>query len=104
MLDPTRSQAHHPLFQVALFFQNMSQDALELSGLEVSGLEFDAGIAKFDLQLTLAPRIEDTHRIWHVRRVRIRHRPIRRVDHSWICRSVHQDPRAGGRGSVDHRG
>ena len=61
VLDPTRSQAHHPLFQVALFFQNMSQDALELSGLEVSGLEFDAGIAKFDLQLTLAPRIEDTH-------------------------------------------
>ncbi|GCB55426.1 non-ribosomal peptide synthetase [Rhodococcus erythropolis] len=59
VLDPTRSQAHHPLFQVALFFQNMSQDALELSGLEVSGLEFDAGIAKFDLQLTLAPRVED---------------------------------------------
>ncbi|WP_328600083.1 condensation domain-containing protein, partial [Rhodococcus sp. (in: high G+C Gram-positive bacteria)] len=29
VLDPTRSQAHHPLFQVALFFQNMSQDALE---------------------------------------------------------------------------
>ncbi|MDV8129217.1 MULTISPECIES: non-ribosomal peptide synthetase, partial [unclassified Rhodococcus (in: high G+C Gram-positive bacteria)] len=58
VLDPTRSQAHHPLFQVALFFQNMSQDALELSGLEVSGLEFDAGIAKFDLQLTLAPRVE----------------------------------------------
>ncbi|WP_341514139.1 amino acid adenylation domain-containing protein [Rhodococcus qingshengii] len=59
VLDPTRSQAHHPLFQVALFFQNMSQDALELSGLEVSGVEFDAGIAKFDLQLTLAPRVED---------------------------------------------
>ncbi|MGR6522271.1 amino acid adenylation domain-containing protein [Rhodococcus erythropolis] len=59
VLDPTRSQAHHPLFQVALFFQNMSQDALELSGLEVSGLEFDAGIAKFDLQLTLASRVED---------------------------------------------
>ncbi|MDV6277719.1 amino acid adenylation domain-containing protein [Rhodococcus erythropolis] len=59
VLDPTRSQAHHPLFQVAMFFQNMSQDALELSGLEVSGLEFDAGIAKFDLQLTLAPRVED---------------------------------------------
>jgi len=58
VLDPTRSQAHHPLFQVALFFQNMSQDALELSGLEVSGLEFDAGIAKFDLQLTIAPRVE----------------------------------------------
>ncbi|MGC0365274.1 amino acid adenylation domain-containing protein [Rhodococcus sp. 27YEA15] len=61
VLDPTRSQAHHPLFQVALFFQNMSQDALELSGLEVSGLEFDAGIAKFDLQLTLAPRVSDAH-------------------------------------------
>ncbi|MDI9916927.1 non-ribosomal peptide synthetase [Rhodococcus sp. IEGM 1379] len=58
VLDPARSQAHHPLFQVALFFQNMAGEALELPGLRVS--EFDAGIdiAKFDLQLTASP-IED---------------------------------------------
>ncbi|UEL34888.1 amino acid adenylation domain-containing protein [Rhodococcus sp. C1] len=58
VLDPARSQAHHPLFQVALFFQNMAGDALELPDLRVS--EFDAGIdiAKFDLQLTASP-VED---------------------------------------------
>ncbi|WP_139148577.1 condensation domain-containing protein, partial [Rhodococcus erythropolis] len=55
VLDPARSQAHHPLFQVALFFQNMAGDALELPDLRVS--EFDVGIdiAKFDLQLTASP-------------------------------------------------
>ncbi|WP_328799570.1 condensation domain-containing protein, partial [Rhodococcus sp. T7] len=54
ILDPVRSQARHPLFQVALFFQNMAQTSLELPGLRVSGVDFDAAVAKFDLQLTLA--------------------------------------------------
>nr|WP_166501996.1 non-ribosomal peptide synthetase [Rhodococcus erythropolis] len=56
VLDPARSQAHHPLFQVALFFQNMADDALELPGLRVSGFDAGVDIAKFDLQLTAAPR------------------------------------------------
>ncbi|NMM92544.1 non-ribosomal peptide synthetase, partial [Rhodococcus sp. SRB_17] len=52
-IDPVRSQAHHPLFQVALTFQNLGQSALELPGLTVGGVEFDAAVAKFDLQFTL---------------------------------------------------
>nr|WP_081505298.1 non-ribosomal peptide synthetase [Nocardia cyriacigeorgica] len=54
-LDPVRSQAHHPLFQVALFFQNMTPPALELPGLSVQAVEFDGAVAKFDLQLTITP-------------------------------------------------
>ncbi len=54
-LDPVRSQAHHPLFQVALFFQNMAAPALDLPGLSVEAVEFDDAVAKFDLQLTIAP-------------------------------------------------
>ncbi|TLF82504.1 non-ribosomal peptide synthetase [Nocardia cyriacigeorgica] len=54
-LDPVRSQAHHPLFQVALFFQNMTAPALDLPGLSVEAVEFDGAVAKFDLQLTIAP-------------------------------------------------
>ncbi|MFD3813435.1 condensation domain-containing protein, partial [Rhodococcus sp. NPDC058639] len=54
VLDPARSQARHPLFQVMLAFQNMADAHLELPGLSVSGVDFDAQIAKFDLQLTLS--------------------------------------------------
>ncbi|WP_083873953.1 non-ribosomal peptide synthetase [Nocardia paucivorans] len=56
VLDPVRSQAHHPLFQVALFFQNLDMPQLELPGLSASPLDFDAAIAKFDLQLNIVPR------------------------------------------------
>ncbi|MGY1949157.1 amino acid adenylation domain-containing protein, partial [Nocardia asiatica] len=56
VLDPVRSQAHHPLFQVALFFQNMNQAELELPGLSVGAVEFDGAMAKFDLQLTITPQ------------------------------------------------
>ncbi|MBF6327637.1 amino acid adenylation domain-containing protein [Nocardia transvalensis] len=56
VLDPVRSQAHHPLFQVALFFQNMDRPRLELPGLTASAVEFDGAVAKFDLQLTVVPR------------------------------------------------
>ncbi|WP_280328870.1 non-ribosomal peptide synthetase, partial [Nocardia wallacei] len=59
VLDPVRSQAHHPLFQVALFFQNMDKPTLELPGLSAAAVEFDGAIAKFDLQLTVVPHEED---------------------------------------------
>ncbi|MFJ7624599.1 condensation domain-containing protein, partial [Rhodococcus erythropolis] len=52
-LDPVRSQAHHPLFQVALTFQNLGQTSLDMPGLRAAAVEFDAALAKFDLQLTL---------------------------------------------------
>ncbi|WP_438943990.1 amino acid adenylation domain-containing protein [Nocardia blacklockiae] len=56
VLDPVRSQAHHPLFQVALFFQNMDKPRLELPGMTAAAIAFDGAIAKFDLQLTVIPR------------------------------------------------
>ncbi|PXX66691.1 non-ribosomal peptide synthase protein (TIGR01720 family)/amino acid adenylation domain-containing protein [Nocardia tenerifensis] len=58
VLDPVRSQAHHPLFQVALFFQNMSKAQVELPGLSAQAVEFDGAVAKFDLQLTVVPKSE----------------------------------------------
>ncbi|NMN96346.1 amino acid adenylation domain-containing protein [Nocardiaceae bacterium YC2-7] len=54
ILNPVRSAAHHPLFQVALFFQNMERPTLELPGLTVGGVDFDGAAAKFDLQLTVS--------------------------------------------------
>ncbi|MDE1671886.1 non-ribosomal peptide synthetase, partial [Nocardia gipuzkoensis] len=58
VLDPVRSQAHHPLFQVALFFQNMSRPEITLPGLSARVVELDGAVAKFDLQLTVAPEAE----------------------------------------------
>ncbi|MBF5002532.1 amino acid adenylation domain-containing protein, partial [Nocardia sp. BSTN01] len=46
-------QARHPLFQVMLAFQNIRHASLELPGLSVNGIDYDARLAKFDLQLTL---------------------------------------------------
>nr|WP_245545701.1 non-ribosomal peptide synthetase [Nocardia higoensis] len=55
LLDPARSMARHPLFQVMLTFQNMSHTELRLPGLTASALELGAPPAKFDLELTLVP-------------------------------------------------
>ncbi len=54
VLNPARSQARHPLFQVALGFQNLGQTSLELPGLSVTSMDADVAIAKFDLQFTFA--------------------------------------------------
>ncbi|WP_246872436.1 non-ribosomal peptide synthetase [Rhodococcus sp. DMU1] len=59
VLDPPRSQARHPLFQVMLTFQNLPQSALELPDLSISGVEFDTAIAKFDLQVTVAEQLSE---------------------------------------------
>ncbi|MFD4354980.1 amino acid adenylation domain-containing protein [Nocardia sp. NPDC058518] len=55
LLDPVRSQAHHPLFQVALFFQNLDLPNLRLPGLDATAVEFGGAVARFDLQLTIVP-------------------------------------------------
>uniref|UniRef100_UPI0024571DFC non-ribosomal peptide synthetase n=1 Tax=Nocardia cyriacigeorgica TaxID=135487 RepID=UPI0024571DFC len=54
VLNPARSQARHPLFQVALFMQNLGPLTLELPGLTVETVDFGAEFAKFDLQLTIS--------------------------------------------------
>ncbi|MGW5450480.1 amino acid adenylation domain-containing protein [Nocardia sp. NPDC003979] len=59
LLDPARSTARHPLFQVMLAFQNMARTALELPGMTVSGVDLSIPFAKFDLQFEM---VEDTDR------------------------------------------
>ncbi|MEV6135891.1 amino acid adenylation domain-containing protein [Nocardia sp. NPDC051990] len=51
VLNPVRSTARHPLFQVGLSFQNLAQSSLELPGLTVSGVGIDTQVAQFDLNL-----------------------------------------------------
>ncbi|GGG23273.1 hypothetical protein GCM10007304_41350 [Rhodococcoides trifolii] len=56
-VDPPRSRAHHPVFQVALSFQNIGVAAAELDGVDVEILDDDTEVAEFDLHMTLV----DTH-------------------------------------------
>ncbi|HEX9937850.1 MAG TPA: amino acid adenylation domain-containing protein, partial [Longimicrobium sp.] len=55
LVQPARSMAHTPLFQVMLSWQNASEDRLELSGLTLGGVGPAPSqvAAKFDLSLSL---------------------------------------------------
>src|SRR6202166_3195171 len=50
-LVPQRSMNTSPLFQVMFTFQNIPKQIFEISGLEMEELEFETGIAKFDLSV-----------------------------------------------------
>ena len=50
-LRPERHRGHAPFFQVALILQNTPKQSPRLPGLDVEELEFDRGMAKFDLTL-----------------------------------------------------
>ncbi|MBD0322357.1 MAG: amino acid adenylation domain-containing protein, partial [Aldersonia sp.] len=54
VLNPVRSQARHPLFQVMLAFQNLGKTTFELPGLTVGSVDIEAELAKFDLSITIA--------------------------------------------------
>nr|WP_267898529.1 non-ribosomal peptide synthetase [Actinomadura sp. WAC 06369] len=53
VLNPARSLARHPLFQVMLTLQNNPEASVELPGLTVAVEPVDAGVAKFDLEFLL---------------------------------------------------
>ncbi|MFE3360769.1 AMP-binding protein, partial [Streptomyces californicus] len=50
-LDPPRSTARHPLFQVGLSFQNVDHATLELPGLRIAPVPADLAVSQFDLHL-----------------------------------------------------
>ncbi|MFC3998912.1 amino acid adenylation domain-containing protein [Nocardiopsis sediminis] len=52
-LNPARSLARHPLFQVMLAYQTLPADALRLGDLGVAPEDASTGEAKFDLSLDL---------------------------------------------------
>ncbi|MCZ4076318.1 non-ribosomal peptide synthase/polyketide synthase [Rhodococcus sp. H36-A4] len=62
VLNPTRSQARHPLFQVMLSFENLTRTHVDLPGLSVDSVALDAEVAKFDLQLNVVESIGDDGR------------------------------------------
>ncbi|MGW3210312.1 non-ribosomal peptide synthase/polyketide synthase, partial [Streptomyces sp. NPDC001135] len=53
VLNPARSLARHPLFQVMLAFQNNAEATLDLDGLRAEPLALTLSAAKFDLLFSL---------------------------------------------------
>ncbi|OZM72919.1 non-ribosomal peptide synthetase [Amycolatopsis antarctica] len=58
VLNPVRSAAHHPLFQVMLAVQNNAGLTVDMPGLDVEPEVFHNGVAKFDLTFTLDERTD----------------------------------------------
>ncbi|MFK0026629.1 amino acid adenylation domain-containing protein, partial [Streptomyces sp. NPDC090798] len=53
VLNPARSMARHPLFQVMLAFQNVAEPDLALPGLSVRPEPTTGAVSKFDLSISL---------------------------------------------------
>ena len=60
VLNPVRSTARHPLFQVGLSFQNLGLTAMELPGLSLSAVDFDTRLSQFDLHLIVSDTYDTT--------------------------------------------
>ena len=58
--DPERSQAWHPLVQVLFSFQNVGSTSFDLPDLSITAVDFDAAVAKMDLQVTVGERSSET--------------------------------------------
>ncbi|MGW6694196.1 amino acid adenylation domain-containing protein, partial [Rhodococcus sp. NPDC054953] len=56
VVNPVRSTARHPLFQIGFSFQNQEAASLELPGLTVSGVDYTSNLTQFDLHLVVTDR------------------------------------------------
>ncbi|MEN3615862.1 amino acid adenylation domain-containing protein, partial [Plantactinospora sp. ZYX-F-223] len=56
LLNPARSLARHPLFQVMLSLQNTPEASIQLPGLSLSAVAGAADVAKFDLSFAMGER------------------------------------------------
>jgi len=63
-LQPTRNLSHSPLFQVMFVLQNNETAQLALPGLDITAMEMDYPIAKFDLTLNVAEQDGQLHCAW----------------------------------------
>ncbi|MFC5825233.1 amino acid adenylation domain-containing protein, partial [Nonomuraea insulae] len=56
VLNPQRSTAHHPLFQVALVLQPESEEDFDVPGLQIHDEDVGTGTSRFDMMLSLTER------------------------------------------------
>ncbi|WP_062218182.1 non-ribosomal peptide synthetase [Streptomyces sp. NBRC 109706] len=58
-INPARSMAHNPLFQVLLVLQNNDPEDLRLPGLDATRVPFEHRVAKFDLSVQFVEHLDD---------------------------------------------
>ena len=63
-LQPERSISHTPLMRVMLVLQNAPMSTIKLSGLQLSLIETDNEVAKFDLMLELTETEDGLRGLW----------------------------------------
>ncbi|MGW4284539.1 amino acid adenylation domain-containing protein [Nocardia sp. NPDC004750] len=56
VLNPERSTARHPLFQVGFSFHNQAEADFSLDGLTATAADFESEVAQFDLHLIVTDR------------------------------------------------
>ncbi|HSK76486.1 MAG TPA: amino acid adenylation domain-containing protein, partial [Thermoanaerobaculia bacterium] len=66
-LSPERSLAHTPLFQVMLILQNVERSGVRVGDLELSPFGAEAGVAKFDLLLSVTEEDGELHGLFEYR-------------------------------------
>ncbi|MEV4125728.1 amino acid adenylation domain-containing protein [Nocardia sp. NPDC049707] len=59
-IDPPRSPGRHPLFQVMLTLENISEPVLELPGVRLTVIDPTAEPAKFDLSLSVREKVAES--------------------------------------------
>ncbi|PXW23818.1 UNVERIFIED_CONTAM: phosphopantetheine binding protein, partial [Williamsia faeni] len=59
-LNPERSLAYHPIFQVGFSFQNLAPVRFELPGLVVEALDVEVPDAKYELMLSVGDGVGDS--------------------------------------------
>ncbi|WP_406230182.1 amino acid adenylation domain-containing protein [Nocardia sp. NBC_01009] len=57
VLNPRRSIAWHPLYQVGFSFENLAPARFTLPGLELAAIDIDTGVSQFDLHLHIGEDI-----------------------------------------------
>jgi aspartate racemase len=53
-LDPVRSLSYSPLFQVMFQLRNLPFEPVSVPGIEIEPVDFDPGVAQFDLRLDIS--------------------------------------------------
>jgi amino acid adenylation domain-containing protein len=93
-LRPERSLNYTPLFQVMFVYQNMPRLPLKFSGTQSEEIEFDHGLAKFDLTLEVSEQQHGSCCSWEYSSDLFNHERIERMAGHFetLLRGIVNDP------------
>ena len=78
-VNPPRERNRTPLFQTKFVLQNAPRPRLEMAGLQLSEIELNSGIAKFDLLINVFQQDSELRMLWEYSTEIFRESTIRRM-------------------------